>query len=127
MDKPPAFPRSARLGSLARVLLAMLLLLAGTPSQAQMPQNPPSEWGVVLGGDRSAAAASEEVNRNARILGQRPRVYLCNGWYRTVAAFASKRQALLGLQKVLDAGSRRSPYLIPIREWCPGKRLMPGG
>lgn len=123
MNKPPVLPSSARLGSLAPLLLAMQLLLAGSPSQAQIP---PQEWGVVLGGDRSAAAAAEEATRNARILGQRPRVYLCNGWYRTVAAFASKRQALLGLQKVLDAGSLRSPYIITIQQWCPGKRLVPG-
>jgi len=126
MNKPPALPRIPRLGSLTPLLLAMQLLLAGSPSQAQRPQNAPQEWGVVLGGDRSAAAAAEDATRNARILGQRPRVYLCNGWYRTVAAFASKRQALLGLQKVLDAGSLRSPYIITIQQWCPGKRLMPG-
>jgi len=96
------------------------------PSTAQTKQPAAAaEWGVVLGGDRTAVGASDEVRRNSKILNLVPRIYRCEGWYRTVAAFASKREALLGLAKVLDSGSTRSPYIISIKEWCPGKKLIP--
>lgn len=94
------------------------------PSLAQVNNPAPQEWGVVLGADKSEAAANHEVSQNSRILGRRPRVYLCNGWYRTIAAYSNKRDALMGLQRVMDAGSKRSPYIVAIRQWCPSKKLV---
>lgn len=111
---------NTRLG-LAHVLITLSLVL---PSAAQTTNPVPQEWGVVLGADKTEAAARQEVSQNSRILGQRPRIYRCNGWYRTIAAYASKRDALRGLQRVLDAGSKRSPYIIAIRPWCPSKKLV---
>lgn len=106
---------------LSHVLVTSLLSLS---SSAQAGDQVPQEWGVVLGADKTEAAAHHEVNQNSRILGQRPRVYICNGWYRTIAAYSNKRDALQGLQKVLDAGSKRSPYIVAIRQWCPSKKLI---
>jgi len=110
---------------IASLLSPLLARWGSLPSTAQTMQPAAAEWGVVLGGDRTVSGAANEVRRNSRILNLIPRVYRCEGWYRTVAPFASKREALLGLAKVLDYGSTRSPYIITIKEWCPGKKLIP--
>jgi hypothetical protein len=106
------------------IIAAALAAIVSIPALAQMASPSAQEWGLVLGGNRSATLAAQEVAVNNRILGQKPRLYLCNGWYRTVAPFRSKREALLALQKVLDAGSKRAPYIISISQWCPSKKLV---
>ena len=105
-------------------IAAALAAILSIPALAQRASPSAQEWGLVLGGDRTATLAAQEVAVNSRILGQKPRVYFCNGWYRTVAPFSSKREALLALQKVLEAGSKRAPYIISISQWCPSKKLV---
>lgn len=94
------------------------------PSSGQSKAQSPQEWGVVLGADKTEAAANHEVSQDNRILGKKPRIYLCNGWYRTIAAYQSKGDALRALQRVLDAGSKRSLYIVAIKQWCPSKKLI---
>ena len=121
-------PAAAALARARSGLGLLPLLLASAlplPSAAQGTGAAAQEWGVVLGADRTLPLAAREVSVNTSILGQPPRVYLCNGWYRTIATYASKREALQGLKKVLDAGSKRSPYIISISQWCPSKKLLP--
>lgn len=110
--------------ALAALLLAQAM---PPPARAQSSGGAPHEWGVVLGADKTRAKAEWEVAGNARILGQRPRLYMCNGWVRTVAAYGSKVEALKALRKVRDAGSKRSPYIVSLWQWCPEKKLLPPG
>jgi hypothetical protein len=113
-------------------LLAFVLVTHGSPrSLAQRSEIVPPEtgslglaWGLVLSADRTTTLAEPELNRFSRILGVRPRLYLCNGWYRAVAAYRSEREAITDLQKVLRSGTRRSPYIVALQDWCPSKKLM---
>lgn len=93
-------------------------------SYAQNSTPASQEWGIVLGADRSLKVAENEVANNTRILGFKPRTYMCNGWVRTVAAFKNRQDALKALRKVRAAGSPYSPYIVSLWQWCPGKRLL---
>lgn len=93
-------------------------------SYAQSSSSQRQEWGVILGADRTKEAAAKEVADNTKILGQKPRTYLCNGFVRTIAAYKSKHDALKALRKVRAAGSPYSPYIVSLWQWCPSKKLL---
>lgn len=113
-------------------LLALVLMIHGSSRSFAQPSElvPPETgslgmaWGLVLSADRTTTLAEPELNRFSRILGVRPRLYLCNGWYRAVAAYRSERDAITDLQKVLRSGTRRSPYIVALQDWCPSKKLI---
>jgi hypothetical protein len=103
---------------------AILAHVSSLNSYAQTRMTAALEWGVVLGADKNPEEAAKEVADNKKILGQAPRMYLCNGWVRTVAVFESKQDALKALRKARAAGSRYSPYIVSIGQWCPGKKRL---
>ena len=123
---PPALvPFSRLLTGLAvagLLLTPALLPLAHAQKRAAAPQ----EWGVVIGADQSKPQAEREAQAATRILGQRPRLYLCNGWVRTVAAFPTRQDALQALRKLRTAGAKNSPYIVSLWQWCPEKQLLSG-
>ena len=119
--------RKGSCGSFFAVAFAVSIALVHSSAPIASAQNgSPSvqEWGVVLGADKNQQQAMQEVARNARILGQSPRLYLCNGWIRTVAAYRSRQDALKALRKVRAAGSKYSPYIVSLWQWCPGKKRI---
>ena len=103
---------------------AILAHVSSLNSYAQTNKIVALEWGVVLGADKNPGEAAKEVADNKKILGQAPRMYLCNGWVRTVAVFERKQDALNALRKARAAGSRYSPYIVSMGQWCPGKKRL---
>lgn len=110
----------------AVAMAAVVILTQGfnLSSYAQSSSSQSQEWGVVLGADKTQEAATKEVADNTKILGQKPRMYMCNGWVRTIAAYRSKQDAINALRKVRAAGSPYSPYIVSLWQWCPGKKLL---
>lgn len=106
--------------STTSIFIQVLYLHAYAQSSASSGQ----EWGVILGADRNLKEAEKEIFDNARILGQKPRTYMCNGWVRTIAVYKSRQEALKALRKVRTAGSPYSPYIVSLWQWCPGKKLL---
>lgn len=109
------------------VAMAAIVILAqglNLISYAQSSSSQRQEWGVILGADRTLEAAAKEVADNTKILGQKPRTYICNGLVRTIAAYKSKQDALKALRRVRAAGSPYSPYIVSLWQWCPGKKLL---
>jgi len=103
---------------------AILTHISPINAYAQTSKSPDLDWGVVLGADKTPKEAAKEVADNTKILGQAPRMFLCNGWVRTVAVFTSKQDAIKALRKARAAGSRYSPYIVSIGQWCPGKKPL---
>lgn len=143
--RPPRLGRSASLPSegasrglirsLTLSLLAVVLVVNGSPRGLALSSGAAAAelggtglaWGLVLSADKTTSLAEPELSRYSRLLGVRPRLYLCNGWYRAVAAYRSEREAIAALQKVLRSGPKRSPYIVSIPAWCPSKKLISSG
>jgi hypothetical protein len=111
---------------MAFAMAGLITFAQGLNLRAYAQNSPPAsqEWGIILGADRSLKEAANEVTNNTRVLGIKPRTYMCNGWVRTVAVFKSKQDALKALRKARAAGSPYSPYIVTLWQWCPGKRLL---
>lgn len=111
---------------LAFAVAALIAVAEGVNLRSYAQNSAPAsqEWGIVLGADRSLKEAENEVANNAKILGFKPRTYMCNGWVRTVAAFKNRQDAIKALRKVRAAGSPYSPYIVSLWQWCPGKNLL---
>lgn len=111
---------------MAFAMAGLITFAQGLDLRAYAQNSPPAsqEWGIILGADRSLKEAANEVTINTRVLGIKPRTYMCNGWVRTVAVFKSKQDALKALRKARAAGSSYSPYIVTLWQWCPGKRLL---
>ena len=111
---------------LALGMAALITVTQGVNLRSYAQNSTPAsqEWGIVLGADRSQKEADIEVANNTRVLGIKPRTYMCNGWVRKVAVFKNRQDALKALRKARVAGSPYSPYIVSLWQWCPGKRLL---
>ena len=116
--------RTRRLQPLGRALLtaaASLALQVGGGSA--FAQTTGFAWGVVVGADHSLQAARDEARQAAVQIGRTPTLYSCNDWIRTIFVLTDRREAF----QVLAAAQRRirpSAYLVDLRIWCPGKRMI---
>jgi hypothetical protein len=99
----------------------LALLLAGSP--ASLAQNTGFSWGVIVAADPTLPEAQAEGRRVQRLLGQRATLIRCNNWIRTVILVNDRREAY----QLLAAAQRKlspSSYLVDMRIWCPGRRLL---
>jgi hypothetical protein len=116
--------RKGRLQPLGRALVAaavsLALQLGGGSACAQTTG---FAWGVVVGADRSLQAARDEARQAAAQIGRTPTLYSCNDWIRTIFVLTDRREAF----QVLAAAQQKirpSAYLVDLRVWCPGKRMV---
>jgi hypothetical protein len=75
--------------------LALATACASPWPAAGLAETNPEGWGLVLGADATAPAATAEATRATQALGVRAQVYRCGNWFRTVAVVATKQQAAI--------------------------------
>lgn len=96
--------------------------LVETPVQASADVE--RGWAVVMGGDTSLEQAQHELARARRAGLANASVVQRDGWFRTVAQFASQDEATRALAAARNV--RADSYLIDWQRWCPSPKPAEG-
>lgn len=84
----------------------------------------PRGWAVVMGGDTSLEEAQQELSRARRAGLANAGVVRRDGWFRTVAQFASQDEASRALAAARAV--RADAYLVNWQRWCASPKAAEG-
>lgn len=86
-----------------------------SPAQLAITDNKP--WAIIVGADRTLAAAQDELKAAKSKGFENVRILLRDDWYRTAISFATEQQANAKLPEVVKQ-IREGAYVRDLNKWC---------